>query len=205
MVAGEKMADNPINLHDYSALQEIYVQDGVVLRPMENKDAKPILDILQADSSIRKRVTVASRLKTEQDVYEETESYKNDAGVIRYSLLEGDIVVGLISFWKDEGFFGQVPMPHTFGFGFFLHPQARGKGLATTSILSLMTVAQKSFRVDSFIAFCESDNPESQAVLKKVGMEITDVSYNEPTQGWSEQMWQKKVNHADDTSLQGKS
>jgi RimJ/RimL family protein N-acetyltransferase len=182
-----------VNLHEQPDLQAVPVRAGVVLRPMQASDAPEMLAILAADPSIRDRVTVASRMHTEEDVRKEVESYKADDSVIRYVIEEEGKCVGLVSFWRDTGFFGQEPKPRTFGFGYFLDPAARGRGLMTDVVGTLMTTAQANFPVDSFIAFCEDANQESVTVLEKLGLEPTDILFSEPTHGWEERMYEKRI------------
>lgn len=68
----------PVNLHTISALQEINISDGLKLRPLNQSDDVRILEILAADTSIRNRVTVASRLYTAKDITVEIERYRKD-------------------------------------------------------------------------------------------------------------------------------
>lgn len=182
-----------VDLHAHAALREVTVREGVMLRPLDETDAPALLRILDADSSIRDRVTVASRMHSIDDVKREIESYKGDDSVIRYAICEDGKTVGLVSFWRDTGFFCQVADPHKFGFGYFLDRAERGKGLVTDSVRALMASAQSSFRVDSFIAFCEDSNKESVSVLQKLGMEPTGLTYPEPTHGWAERMYEKRT------------
>lgn len=50
-----------VNLHEILEFREITVKDDITLRPLAISDAGSILKILDADTSIRKKVTVASR------------------------------------------------------------------------------------------------------------------------------------------------
>ena len=173
--------------------ESIAVRSGVVLRPLEATDASAIIEALDADPSIRERVTVAAQLHTEDDVRREADRYKTDPDLTRFVIVENGTCVGLISLWRDTGFFGQTPQPHTFGFGYFLHPAARGRGLVTDSLTALMKAARAKFRVDSFIAFCEDSNRDSIALLRKLGLGPTPQTFDEPINGWRERMYQKKV------------
>jgi RimJ/RimL family protein N-acetyltransferase len=185
--------DGIINLHKQPDLQEIQVREGVTLKPMEDVDAPAIIAALDADSSIRDHVTVAGRMITMEDVKQEVANYKTDEGLIRYAIIEAGTCVGLASLWRDDGFMTSQVKPYAFGFGYFLHPAARGRGLVTDSIDSLMKTAQESFRVDSFIARCEDDNVESIAVLQNLGLEPTQTTYREPINGWTERLYERKV------------
>ena len=181
-----------VNVHEHMLI-ELPVRDGVQLRPMQTHDAEPLLAIMERDPTIRNRVAVASNMKNVEGVHEQVDAYKADDSVIRYVIENGDDVVGLVSFWRDTGYFGYTPLKHTFGFGFFIDPNQRGEHLATDSVRALMQTAQSHFRVDAFIAFTEADNAASQGVLKSLGFTQTDKHFIEPHESWKESMWQKDV------------
>jgi len=186
------------HLHEYQELQKVPVREGCYLRPLEISDAESILTILDTDASIRERVTVAARMHTVDDVAREIEAYKTDgAGLIRYAIVYDERCVGLVSLWKDSGYFGQVPDPRGYGFGYFIDPALRGKGLVTDAVSALMQRACEVLDVGRFIAFSEDDNPASGAVLRKLGFTPTDDTFTEPTHGWVER---KYVSEQDDES-----
>lgn len=112
--------------------------------------------------------------------------------MIRYVLLKKDNPIGLISLWRDDGFFGTPPYPDDYGFGYFLDPKERGKGLVTRSVQSLMDAAINNLKVNQFIAFCEDNNKESISVLTRLGFMPTDKLFTEPTTGWIERKYIKK-------------
>ncbi|KKR30556.1 MAG: hypothetical protein UT61_C0005G0037, partial [Candidatus Woesebacteria bacterium GW2011_GWA1_39_8] len=105
------------NLHAIAALQEIHVRNDVKLRPLRSTDAERLLEILAADNSIRDKVTVASLFHTPEDVTTEVKRYHEDFGLIRYTLLKKNNPIGLVSLWRDEGYFGTPPQPDDYGFG----------------------------------------------------------------------------------------
>ena len=182
-----------MNLHDIVALQKIVVRDGLILRPLEVGDSKQLLAILARDPGIRQRVTVASRLVDTSTIEQEIAQIAADEGLIRYVIVQGETVIGLISLWRDEGFFGQAPEQGGYGFGFFLDPLARGKGVVTVSLQALMTTCKAVLPVRVFMAFCEDDNPRSSAVLVKLGFELTNEVYGEPTAGWQERKYRLPI------------
>lgn len=183
----------PLNLHSISALQEIHVSDGLKLRLLKNSDIIRILKIMEMDSNIRNRVSLASRLHTPEDIAAEIESYKKNTGVIRYVLLQDNNPVGLISFWHDRGYLCTPSSPNDYGFGYFLDPNERGKGLITRAIQSLIDIVVKNIHVNQFVAFCEDDNIESIAVLTRLGFKPTDETFSEPKNGWIERKYKKSV------------
>jgi len=188
-----------VEQQDLSSLHRtIPVRDGVELRPLQASDAAEILSALEADPEIRKRVTIASRLFTPADVEAEVKRAETtETFLLRFVIVEQGKVVGMLSFWQDLGYFGYEPAPNTFGFGYFLHPKARGRGLVTDAIVAMMDAAQAELTVDSFIAFCEDDNAASVHVLNKLGLQTTDQTFTEPTTGWTERMYRKEVTHAE--------
>lgn len=180
-----------LNLHSVSSFKEIDVSEDVKLRPLRQSDATHILEILAADNNIRSRVTVASRLHSPGDVATEIERYQKDPNLIRYTLLKENRPIGLVSFWRDDGFFGTPPNADDYGFGYFLDPSERGKGLVTTALQSLMKTVVKNFNVRQFVAFCEDNNHESIAVLVKLGFKPTNETFSEPNHGWIERKYLK--------------
>lgn len=181
--------DTELNLHDIPLLQFVHVAPGVMLRNLKPSDADELLAILDKDPSVRERVTVASRLHSAKDVQTEVDRIAADPWLIRYVIIADDKIVGLISLWKDDGFFGQIPEKNGYGFGYFLDPTMRGKGLMTKSIRKLMETTLIALVVDTFVAYCEDDNSQSIAVLNKLGFRPTNEVYGEPTKGWQERKY----------------
>lgn len=185
-----------MDLHEVDALQEIAVRGGLFLRPLAASDSEQLLAILDRDPDIRERVTVAKRLHDQHDIEREVEAIADDDGLIRYVIVENGVVIGLISLWRDDGFFGQAPEPDGYGFGYFLDPLARGRGVITTSLQVLMNTLQAALPVRVFMAFCEDDNQESSIVLMKLGFERTDEVYGEPNTGWQERKYRRETSRA---------
>lgn len=173
--------------------ETIRVRDGVMLRPLESADASELLAILGADPSIRERVGVASRLYTVEDVAKLLEDESGDEELVRYVIVENDSVVGMVNFWRAGEFFGDKAEPDDYGFGYFLAPSARGRGLVTDSLSAVMATASAELDVKRFIAFCEADNAASGAVLRKAGFEKTDMQWKDDEHGWVEQKYTRTV------------
>lgn len=181
------------DLHDVPALKRVPVRDGVMLRPLAARDAKSILQILEDDPEIRKRVWVAAAMHTAQDVEEQVEKGKNDATLLRYVIEEDGKVAGMVTFWRAGDYFGDKAEENDYGFGYFLAPSARGRGLVTDSLTALMSIALETLEVHSFIAFCEADNAASGSLLKKAGLKPTKQTWTEPDNGWVEQKYQRNI------------
>lgn len=181
------------NLHEIPGLQTIHVRENLLLRPMEERDAPAIVALGEADPKIRKLVLVMAHLTTEEAVRQEVAKYKKDPGLIRYVPVENGEVVGLESLWRDEGFFGQPVRPYAYGFGYCLHPEARGQGIATASLEALERAVRSALRVDTVMAFCEDENPGSIAVLSRRGLTPTEEQYPDSTLGKTVRLYVKKV------------
>lgn len=176
-----------------SVFENIDVREHVKLRPLEKADAPVLLAMLNTDPSIRERVGVASRLYTVEDVAKLLDDESGDEGLIRYVIVENDRVVGMVNFWRAGDFFGDKAEPDDYGFGYFLAPSARGRGLVTDSLSALMAVASAELDVKRFIAFCEADNKASGEVLKKAGFEPSEVSWKDTEHGWVERKYVRTV------------
>jgi RimJ/RimL family protein N-acetyltransferase len=184
--SSESLTEAAVDLHAVDALQQIEVRDSVMLRPLTIEDAPNMLSVIESDPTIRERVSVAAKFRSEADVALEIDRIAHDPQTIRYTILLGGIVVGLVSFWKDPGYFGQTPESDGYGFGYFLDPAYRGEGIITDSMKAIMKIALNNLRVQSFVAFTEDNNQESRALLQKLGFEPTDEVYGEPDNGWPE-------------------
>ena len=104
--------------------------------------------------------------------------------------MENDNPVGLVSLWRDVGSpFDAPDNPDDYGFGYFLDPTKRGKGIVTDALKCIMEVAANNLHINKFVAFCEDDNADSIAVLAKLGFQPTDGVLTEQCSGWSERKY----------------
>jgi [ribosomal protein S5]-alanine N-acetyltransferase len=69
------------------------------------------------------------------------------------------------------GFFGP-PVDGAVELGYGLAPVARGQGLATEAAVALVALARSDERVTAVHARTSPDNPASQAVLARLGMQL---------------------------------
>lgn len=173
-------------------LEAISVRDGLELTQLNSADGQAIVDMLEHNPEIAQRVTFAARISQEGYANQLRET-QQDPTKIRYGIrLEGRLV-GVLSFWQEDDFMGQVPDEDSYGFGFFRDARVHEKGVVTTSVAALMERASEVLPVKHFVAFCEDDNTSSQAVLRRLGFERTDEVYGEPENGWQERKYRKKV------------
>lgn len=182
-----------INLHQIPELRRIDVDETTYIRPLQNNDAEAVLAILEADPSVRERVTAAARMKDIAGVRKEVIFYTSSPDLLRYVIMYKDKVVGLVSLWSDGGYFDTEPIVDGYGFGYFLSPSERGKGIVSKTIQKLMEVVRKTLRVKVFMAFCEDGNEASIAILRRLGFEPTSETFIEPQHGWIERRYTKKV------------
>ncbi len=181
-----------INLHTITALQHIDVGDGISLVPLRQKHSQAILDILNKDSQIREFVYVASRIHTARDVSDEIRRIKKDSGLIRYVILKNNNVVGLVSLWRDDGFWNEHNLDD-YGFGYFLTPEERGKGIVQKSVNRIIRITSESVPINRFVAICEDENVSSVAVLRKLGFRATDDVKSNPHNGRPGRKYEKRT------------
>ncbi len=185
----------PVTLREVPELREIQVRDNIVLRQLKAEDGPRIVEILDADPTIRDRVSVAAKIHTPEDVALEVLNYQGDPHLIRYALTEGDEVIGLMSLWRDvDSPFDAPDNPDDYGFGYFIDPAARGKGIVTDALGNLLETADTALNPRQFIAYCEDDNTDSISVLRKIGFEPTDTILTEENSGWTERKYVKESN-----------
>lgn len=182
-----------MNLHTVEELQEIDVRDGLRLRTLRAEDAAGLLGVIEADEEIRRRVGVAASLQEAADVQEVIARAAADPGLLRHVIERGNTVIGLVSFWRNDGFLGQPPDDDEYGFGFFVDPAYRGQGIVTASVQRLIDTSTRLLKPTAFIAFSEDDNTPSIAVLERLGFRRTDEMYGEPNTGWRERKYVRTI------------
>lgn len=179
-----------VNLHDITELQSIHVDEKIRLRPLISQDGKAVLTILEKDPEIRNRVSVAESMHTQADFDTMIDTFAHSDWLIRYGILYEEEIVGLISLWRHNGPWGGSPDPDTYGFGYFLDPEMRGKGIIFTCLQTIMNTVEKILHPNAFIAFCEADNPQSIAVLERIGLKNSGEQYAAPNNDeWVEEKY----------------
>lgn len=182
-----------INLHEIPELKRIDVDAVTYIRPLQSSDAEAVLAILKADPTIRERVAVAAKMINHQTIEQEVHSYTTSPDLIRYVIVYENTIVGMISLWSDGGYFEAEPVPNGYGFGYFLDPTRRGKGIISKTIKKLMITMQRVADVEAFLAYCEEDNGPSIAVLTSLGFIPTDKTFIEPQHNWMERRFERKI------------
>ena len=64
-----------------------------------------------------------------------------------------------------------------------LHPAHHGRGYAVEAARAMMTYARESLGITRFIAHCDSENAASQAVMRKLGLVLTDATGTRKNRG----------------------
>jgi RimJ/RimL family protein N-acetyltransferase len=132
-------------------------------------------------------------MRAPEDVEAQVETYRQDKHLIRYAILEGDNPIGLVSFWRDvDNPFDAPDSPDDYGFGYFLDPNKRGNGIVTDAVRAIIDVATRNIHINQFIAYCEDNNPDSIAVLTKLGFQPTEIVLVEQNSGWTERKYVRK-------------
>ena len=179
-----------VNLHDIEALQNIQVPDGICLRPLEDSDATRIIEIINGDPDIRERVSVAAIMCTEEEVKAQVKAYRQNEHRIRYAIIQGGDVIGLVSFSRDiNSVFGTPDEPNDYYFGYFLDSKERGKGIVPAAVNGIMQTAMQHLTVRQFFAYCEDANTASQSVLYGLGFRATQTIVIEPNNDWTERKY----------------
>jgi len=171
---------------------EVTIEGGLSLRILQPKDAEVIFVMLKQDPEISARVTWIHGVKTQQDVEDRIKDFQKKRS-LRYAIIMAGDVVGYIGMWPDEGYMDKNAPEGTFGFGYFLKPEARGQGIVHKSSLALMHQAEAVFQIKYWRAYVEDDNRASQAVLKNLGFAPTKGVFDEPVMHTAERCWERTV------------
>lgn len=171
---------------------EFAIEGGSSLRILQPKDAEDIFAIVKQDPEISDRVTWMHGVKTQQDVEDRIKDFQKKRS-LRYAIVMAGDVVGYIGMWPDEGYMDKNVSECTYGFGYFLSPEVRGRGVTHKSLLALMHRAEAVFQVKYWRAYVEDDNQASQAVLRNLGFAPTDGVFDEPVMHTAERCWEKAV------------
>lgn len=183
------MANDWRDLPDFARMT---VRPDLQLRRLAANDADDVLRILAEDPSIRDRVKVVSEATTADDIRAIAASREGSLSSAHFVILEAGSAVGLLSLWRAGGHFGDLVDPDSYGFGYFLSPRARGRGIIPAVLHSVMETTCRCLPVHSFVAFCEDDNPASSRNLDKAGLKATSVAFTN-SKGWRERLYERPV------------
>lgn len=168
------------------------VRPGLELRRLTHADAGAVLQILDEDPGIRDRVKVVAEATTVDDVRDIADTRDASPSSVHFVILHDD-VVGFLSLWRAGEHFGDLPVdPDSFGFGYFLAPSARGRGIISAVLRTVMETTSQYVTVPSFIAFCEDDNPASSRNLERAGLQPTPIAFTNG-RGWRERLYERPM------------
>lgn len=172
------------NLHEVSELGFIAVDSDISLKPLQQSDASCLAEIVNQSPDVRANVGFTSDLKNEQDALDAIEAYRQDKTLVRYGVFDQNNLVGVISAWQDvDDPFGGPDEPDAYGFGYFLTPEARGKGIIGRSLTELMKAIEAELGAKSFIAYVTPNNASSRAVLERLGFVLSSDKVNDEQHG----------------------
>lgn len=172
--------------------REILTEQGFKLRFLRPEDAEGIYEIFQADPMIQSYVTWTAGLENAEDVRRAIEEFQSKQS-LRYAITDEDSVVGYIGIWKDRGYFTGKPAEGEYGFGYFVDPAERGRGIVTSAAKALTAEAERVFPIEIYSLYIEDGNLASQAVARKLGFGRTDTVVEEPKLHCLERRWEKTI------------
>lgn len=181
----------PNDWRDLPAFAHMTVRPGLELRRLTSADAGAVLQILTDDPGIRDRVKVVAEATTIDDIQDIADTRQVSPASAHFVIVSDEAVVGSLSLWRAGEHFGNLPVdPDSFGFGYFLTPTARGRGIIPAVLQVVMETTRQHVPVHSFVAFCEDDNPASSRNLEKAGLQPTPVAFTN-SKGWRERLYER--------------
>lgn len=148
----------------------------------------PALDRLrQRDPDFSNRITwmhdIGEGVDAITTAIEESDSLIKRYGIRRHNDIIGYIAIGASS----DG------VPGTYEIGYFLDSEARGKGVITKAVASLLMSATTHLKPSCFWANIADDNEASQKIVQAVGFESTDDMIWDEILGVWERRWRKAI------------
>lgn len=186
------MSELGISNNEVFMPQEIVVDEGTSLRFLMPEDADRVYQIFEADPEIQRRVTWTHGLQGVEEVRDAILNFQKTRS-IRYAIVSDGAIAGYVGMWSDHGYMDGEDHKGWFGFGYFLDPSYRGKGLVKRATEAMMTKAESVFDVCKWSVYVEDDNESSRAVLSKLGFVATDHIFDEPVMHVQERQWEKII------------
>lgn len=109
----------------------------------------------------------------------QAELQKDVPGYYEFAVLLDGRHIGGVNLYFDTA-------PDIGELGWLLLPEYQGRGYATEAAQALMDWGQAALGVTHFIAHCDAANLASQAVMRKLGMTLTDASGTRKNRGSDE-------------------
>ena len=86
-----------------------------------------------------------------------------------FALLKDGVHIGAVGIYMNEEY-------DTAELGWIINPKYHNCGYTTEAAVAIMDFAEKELGIRHFIAHCDSENYESQGVMRKLGLEKVSVS-----------------------------
>lgn len=165
---------------------EITIDEQYAMRLLVIEDARRIMEILEADPMITRRLTWVDGRQSIKTVQASIRSFINQSS-LRYGILDNGKLAGYIGAYAnvDEN------QPRQYCMGYFVDPSHRAKRLAEKAARALIEEIQRHSLVDSLALWIAIDNAASQKVARCLGFFRTDVTYNK--YGVMEEKWEKQL------------
>lgn len=99
----------------------------------------------------------------------ENEWQKEKPSFYEFAIIKDEIHIGAVSIYLNDTY-------DTANIGWILDSNYHGFGYASEAALALVKYAYEDLGINHFIAFCDSENLASEAVMKKIGMTRVSLS-----------------------------
>ena len=107
------------------------------------------------------------------------EMQKPVPGYYEFAVLLSGVHIGGVSLYFDTA-------PDLGELGWIISREHQGHGYAAEAARALIGWARNALHIQHFIAHCDADNLASQAVMRKLGMALTDASGTRKNRGSDE-------------------
>lgn len=155
-------------------MEELILEtDRIILRPFTMDDAEGVLEF-SSNPETQKHTGDITRTTIEEVENIITNVWHSDYAKYGY----GRFAVVHKKDNKIIGFSGIKYLPEidATDLGYRFLPEYWGKGIATETSIAILKYAFEVHNLKEVIAFVETENPASSAVLKKLGFELTKLA-----------------------------
>lgn len=104
---------------------------------------------------------------------------KDTPGYYEFAVLLGDKHIGSVNLYFDTA-------PDIGELGWLFLPEYQGRGYATEAAKGLLEWGRDRLGLRHFVAHCDAENRASQAVMKKLGMTLTNATGTRKNRGSDE-------------------
>lgn len=159
----------------------IAVSEDIELRTIEPNDAEGLAAIIKHNPDIKQHSAWASNVEAVSDVIPILQHYSDEQLSGRYAVWHREQLVGYMGISNGH-------VPKEYGIGYFLDHQARGHGIATTSLQGLIQQAQTTLGAEHIYLQIKPENADSVGVAKRLGFTAAEIvmgkDFPVPQQRW---------------------